>query len=315
MIEFIPDRRLADALAQARGDAQAWEMLRNRGADKQTQWADWAGNELEAMMRLPDRTVLHLTSAIVPLRLAAVALVVYYWPPRESFAGPCLQLAFDDQEPAIRGGALRGLLSLQTYISDGRGWLTNLLNSLYGALSDQHVTSAQRTLVEGRASIKQFECDTMKKLAGAQLDNILQSRAAAESFLRNPDPQLRRAALFALGHNWEVTRDLADQCEILLFADPDTKVRLGALANIGAFYHESDDRRIGDMLARMVYDAAQPNDLRIHAYRLLFHVRGMPLAVKEKAWSLEFSFPDEVDWVFVDSFLREVSWGQAVNNE
>jgi hypothetical protein len=314
MIEFIPNRPFVDALAQARRDAEAWDVLRSTDARKETRWAEWAGNELEAMMRSPDRTIEHLKSANPKLRLAAIALTVDYWPHRESFAAPCLKLAFEDAESPIRGAALMGLLMLQMYISDSTGWLKRLLDALYGRLSEQDKASARQTLDEGWASIQQFHRETMKRLAGAELDNMLQSRTAAESFLCSPDPKIRYAALFVVAHHWGLTKEFADRCEDLVRNDPDTKVRIGALTKLGTFYSQSDDRRMGNILARIVYDAGQPIDLRTHAYRLLFLLRGMPLAVKEKVWSPEFRFPEEVDWAFVESFVQERAGDVGVNS-
>jgi hypothetical protein len=82
-------------------------------------------------------------------------------------------------------------------------------------------------------------------------------------------------------------------------------VRLQALAALSGYYLHTDDRRIGEMVARMVYDDSSPLELRRDAYQTLFSIRGMPTDALLKAASPAFRFPEDVDRAFVESFLRD----------
>lgn len=303
MIQFLPTRQFAIALAQARRDVESWNAIRPARVDREAQWAAWARDEHVAMKRSPDSTIKNLENTDEMVRLAAIALIVDYWPPREEFVAPCLRTAFDDPVAAVRGAALSGLLVFSPDIDDRTGWLERLLKAIHGSPPDEVTAQAKRAVEEGSASLRQFYAETMKKLAGDQLETMLQSRDAAESFLQSVDPKMRRAALFVVMHYWKPTTEFGELCEHFILHDPDTTVRVAALGNVSAIYVGTDDQRIGRLFAQLTYDEAQPIELRSHAYRMLYQVRGMPLSSKEKAWSPEFRFPDEVDWQFVDSFL------------
>ena len=56
------------------------------------------------MMKTPCATIQFLDDPEPRLRLAAVALLAEYWRPGEVFAAPAIRSAFEDPEPAVRGG-------------------------------------------------------------------------------------------------------------------------------------------------------------------------------------------------------------------
>ncbi len=174
-------------------------------------------------------------------------------------------------------------------------------------LSEASVAGANRTVKEIGELVSATVRRISHKLAGPHLAAMLESRVSAQSYMTHADPQLRCAAIVVLSMHWGNTAELAQTCEELLFYDPSLKVRLQALVAIEGFYGGTDDPRIGDMVARIVFEESHPSELRHAAYRALFAIRGMPTASLLRALSASFRFPEDVDRAFVDSFLQNNS--------
>lgn len=136
-------------------------------------------------------------------------------------------------------------------------------------------------------------------LAGDDLDNMLESPAAAEAFLSHPDASRRIAALWLLAEKWPHD----EKTEALLLEacchDDDAAVRAAAIAWIGQRYSGSRDIRIGDLLASLVADEHEFPRIRKQAYRSLLRLAGTvdhpPLD--------DFDLDKEVDHDLVQSFL------------
>ena len=131
MIIFKPNEDLPAALERAQRDVLAWCGV--RGRDKEAKWAEWAGSDLQVMLRERNATIRFLQSPETGLRLAAVALVAEYWPANGVFAADTLRLAFEDPDPRIRGAALVALTPFGRYIADPSGFLPALLRQLFAA--------------------------------------------------------------------------------------------------------------------------------------------------------------------------------------
>jgi hypothetical protein len=256
------------------------------------------------MARSRDATVAFLKNPDPQLRLAAIASIVVYWQPWEQVTAEALRLAFEDPEASIRGASFAALLPLRGHVIDPTGYLRRLLASVF-PLSETQVAELKRTVREGEAFVREMVQRVSQNLAGPILANMLESRESAESYLANVEPDLRCAAIVVVGMHWGNTAEFAQVCETLLSFDTSLKVRLHALAALEGYYSGTDDQRIGDTVARIVYGEPYPAELRRAAYRALFPIRGMPTEAYLRAASPTFRFPDDVDWSFVDSFLRE----------
>jgi hypothetical protein len=133
------------------------------------------------------------------------------------------------------------------------------------------------------------------------VQRVGESEAVAFRHLCHPKPKYRIAAIVLLAYRWGITSEAEAVLEQLLFSDPDADVRGLAATEIGAYHRRSGNRRIGDMLARVVNDESESAQVRESAYRALFLLPEafMPFP------SIAFRFPDDVDWAFVDSLLRQ----------
>lgn len=134
-------------------------------------------------------------------------------------------------------------------------------------------------------------------------DRMYESRAWAVSYLRHPDPEVRRCALAALACHWG--REAAiGPCEQLLFFDPSEDVRQAAMTYLGACYFYTDDVRVRRIAAKIVRDASQAHGLRLTAYKSLFIISRSPRQGGESGpLASSFRFPEDVDWKFVDDAL------------
>lgn len=143
------------------------------------------------------------------------------------------------------------------------------------------------------------------KQAGKSLQEMLRSPQHAMSLLRHPSPEVRHTAIEVLISHWN-TRDneFAKVCEDLTASDEDDAVRHMALIALGHCWRNSDNVRIGALLARVVENESAPVENRQAAYMSLVEVRkGGPAALEIGALALNgFSFND-FDWAFVKESL------------
>ena len=82
-----------------------------------------------------------------------------------------------------------------------------------------------------------------------------------------------------------------------------SKARTIALANLICYFERSNDKDITELLANMIADQSESDGIRTAAYFGLFEVVGRPLS--EVGSPGEFSFPNHVDWTFVDLYKTE----------
>jgi HEAT repeat protein len=265
--------------------------------------AEWAGEGLKKMKREVGATLLSLASPETSVRLAAVSLVAEHWLGPERFAAEILRLAFEDPDSVVRGGALFALSLSSKYVADPTGYLHRLLTELFSATGATYAPNRLGAIEEWGARIKETRRKRLRDMAGPNASRIMECRASAEAYLRNDDANLRLAAILALQYEWTPNKEFEQHCERLLTDDPDIEVRSVALISLAGCYAHTDDKRVGQLSAQLVYDDATPRALRRAAYSALFCIRGVPEDGIGPLRRADFRFPDDVDWAFVDSFL------------
>jgi hypothetical protein len=302
MIAFTPQAGFAATLDQAQRDLRNYEN--SRGDQLQPKWSEWVKKDLPELMLSQERTAKLFHSQNTTLRLVAASLAAEHWQGIELFAQDVLRLAFDDPDSAGRGAALTALGFHMGYISDPTGFLENLLQELFPA-RHSFLDYARNLAIRVRKDTQRMWED----LGGSHIPHMLENRGAAEIYLKHSDSNLRAAALFVLNDYWEPDEKFVETCERMVFQDSDLKVRQLALSMLTCNFHGTDDVRIGRLTASIVYDSSVPVDLRLTAYRSLFTIRRVALDKFGAVHSRCFRFPDDVDWAFVDSFLKESQTG------
>jgi hypothetical protein len=145
--------------------------------------------------------------------------------------------------------------------------------------------------------------------AGSAVDRMLQDRTEAERALKDSDWKVRCTALSILQHHWELDsgRDFAERCEDLGLHDVDPQVRGCALITLGMCYENTNDERIGKLLAEVVFNETEDSHARRGAYMGLYYLRGR--AFQWVGGSSDrphiIRVPDDFDWSFVKSFCGE----------
>lgn len=132
---------------------------------------------------------------------------------------------------------------------------------------------------------------------------LVEARSEIEAFLKEADATLRQDALHALGINfgledyWPVA---ADMC----LYDSDQKVREEAASVLGWLKRDTHDEQTLVLLASVVRDAYEAEQVRESAYiamREVFHYK------REEAFRLSsesYELEDEVDWKFVNAYVN-----------
>jgi hypothetical protein len=146
---------------------------------------------------------------------------------------------------------------------------------------------------------KTMEAERWAKFVGPVAFMMVQDRGECERRLRDTNPMTRRAALCILEDIWEAVSDVAFAriCEELAMADPDPLVQGFAFMILGRCYEQTQDRRIGNLLAKVVLDDSRHSDARLGAYIGLHCVRGLrPTLFLQKA---SFNVPNDFDREFV----------------
>jgi len=141
-----------------------------------------------------------------------------------------------------------------------------------------------------------------RKLAGDLLPEMLRSPEEAMRQLRHASAGVRKVAIQVVSDNWKLNgnKEFARVCEELAVNDEDPLVRHAALLALGRCHERSDDLRIGAMLAAIVGDERQSDDIRSAAYLSLLSVRRPAAMLKLGAY---FGLKD-VDWDLVSDSLN-----------
>ena len=157
--------------------------------------------------------------------------------------------------------------------------------------------------------VKAWLASYWRKDAGSSVDKMLQDRTDAEYQLTNPDWKVRCTALSILQLHWGAGTDanFGARCEDLGLHDLHPQVRSCALIQLGMCFENTNDLRIGKLLAQVVLDETQPDQPRRGAYLGLYDLRGRSFewaGARADPPSI-LRIPEDVDWSFVKSFLED----------
>jgi len=141
-----------------------------------------------------------------------------------------------------------------------------------------------------------------RQLAGDLLPEMLRSPEEAMRQLRHPSAGVRKVAIQVASDHWKLygKKAFAQVCEELTASDEDPLVRHAALLALGVCHEGTDDLRIGAMLAAIVADKGQSDNMRLAAYLSLLSVRRPVAKLKLSAY---FGLKD-VDWGIVSDSLN-----------
>ena len=203
--------------------------------------------------------------------------------------------------------AVTALTLMSPFIADPTGFLRTLLTELFPPAPVDVVDKIKKQLGQEHRDHEHIVDKILRDLAGDHAGMMIESVSSASSYLQHPDSNLRRAALLSLQNHWKLGTEFGAICEKTLLGDDDTEVRSLATILLAGCYAHSDDKRIGNVVAALVYDQNNPVRLRTEAYRALHTIRGMPVAALISARSPGFRFPEDVDWAFVQTFLKKTT--------
>ena len=173
----------------------------------------------------------------------------------------------------------------------------------------QQLRASQKLVERILSEVKDSTTESWRKLAGAAADLMLEERNYALGRLDDSEPKIRQVALNVLAFHWNSVKDqdFQQRCEEMAFQDLNDSVRAVAIRLLGECYQNTDDVRIGKLLAQVVNDERQSCNCRSGAYLALFRLRGVfaDWPGRHSIPVTHFSFPDHVDWQLVNSFLDD----------
>jgi hypothetical protein len=296
----LPDDSLVNLANRATADAEAYHGCAARTI--RSFWEIDLGAIFDEMARNRSATEKALDNPDPLVRRAAVWLIGTHWPANAGVTPALVRTAFHDPESLVRGGAVYALWRFYSPPDDATGWLGDLL---------QRIRRPTRSHAEDHKSVMYTLPDVLKHkreafwrdLAGPRLSEMFASRSAAEAFLDDREPRLRRAAINIVCDYWRPDESFVRCCEESARSDPDFEAREAALRCVTSFYRGSKDARIARFCAEVACDESLPRDLRNAAYANLIRVMGPDPMRSIKIQLPGFRFPEEVDWSFVRSFL------------
>jgi len=131
-----------------------------------------------------------------------------------------------------------------------------------------------------------------------------QDEATAFQHLFHPKRKYRFVALSLLELKWGLTQEIVDVCEDMALFDSDAEVRALAVMHLSRYYAASDNIRIGYLLASLVYERNEDKRVREAAYWGLLSLSATPKIKIQRPCILDFRFPRDVNWRFVNSYLE-----------
>jgi hypothetical protein len=145
----------------------------------------------------------------------------------------------------------------------------------------------------------------LKKSLGSNFDLMRQSKELTLRFLQDPNPLVRRAAIYIADAHWKLTAEIAQQCEQSALTEADIDARAMAIGALGSCYARMKDARVGHVLACIILDANEPIQIRTRAYSSLLRVHGNLLDEGRSP----VDRPEEIDWPFVEQYRKKENAG------
>jgi hypothetical protein len=136
----------------------------------------------------------------------------------------------------------------------------------------------------------------VQQLAGEHLNAMMRSPKDAENYLQSSEPSLRQAALHVLYNRWGQGEAYADRYERMAMSDTNDDVRMRSFQLLGRCYSYTRNRRISSIVAKVVLDRNEADQVRRSAYHALLNLHGR-LAIR----TVFQKFPADADWAFVES--------------
>jgi HEAT repeat protein/putative sister chromatid cohesion protein len=140
-----------------------------------------------------------------------------------------------------------------------------------------------------------------KKVGGDRLQQLLASLEKTIQCLEDPDPQVRELAIDLAINHWKLNAFIANRCEQLAASDPSPSVRCAAVMALAIIFEGQRPIRLGAMFARIVCDSRLSFEEHRNAYLALVILEGdsQRFSIPD-VW---LSFPECIDWQFVNSYL------------
>ncbi len=236
---------------------------------------------------------------------------------QENVLRKCLDASFDHADPRVRGAALMildragRLGAFDTLVK----LLSRKLTERFSLANDPESGAAQSTarrwlellrshlgVIDLRRRRDQADSARFRAYAGGDADAIQSERAVAASFLSDPRPARRCAALMALRRNSDVTEQVTLKIFTMATADSDIDVREEAVRAIVAMSRSTRRSDVKQLLAKIVQNESECGRLRARAYQGLFFVDAKPYSewpiVKAGRADLD-ALPDDTDIRYV----------------
>lgn len=314
-LEFVPDRPIDELIARAKSDVKAVNVRHAASrAGLKSALRALAGETADLLMTDIATVRQALRSPASKLRLAAAYVAFHHWNIeadgafRSAFSETCLEMAFHDLDPAVRGMALRGLFWVYKDFQDPTGALRSILDQITDpadlAVARKFATNSILQRAENAKELLLARTrQQWEKTAGDELNQIMLSAESALWYTMNHESDdIRRVAIQVLLVEFPLTPAAAGACEGILRNARDTNLRCGAINVLSQFYDKKDDRSIEKLLAEIAINDAEDIEVRRFAYDSLFRIHGVPvLCWPSPAESAEF--PKGANWAFVKMFL------------
>ncbi len=308
---YIQDKARSDWLASAdlwaEFERSSENAIRSLGSSDR-RWNTSSATDLKAS----------LFSSLESVRLAAILATIEFSPNDPDLLCAIVDLIFDDTSARVRGTALRAAATLERTKKDANVLLSSLADKMseqfqieVGAIdtrlsglwlrSVDLLTTARDTLSATKAMHEQL----LEKNSRGLLTKMRADRAFAKSQLDNSDPSVRATAIGVLTSNYDPTPEILALCEQWSMNEHDVGVRIACVGALNRFFRKSSDPRIARIFAQLVRDDSSHVNLRKAAYEALFYLLNRP----QEEWPMmreaigQFSYPDDIDWAFVDSCL------------
>lgn len=167
---------------------------------------------------------------------------------------------------------------------------------------DELLRQARAIKAESESIVKRTEeshQSFLRNLPGGLHGRVTNSRSEAEQCLCHADKNVRIAALESLQDVWQA-KDMRFQaaCKRMIVDDCDEEVKAVAINCLAKCHEGTNEESVAKWLAGFVKNDSLSTTMRTAAYFGLLVLAGD--FQRHPELILDFAFPDNVDWSFVD---------------